>query len=535
MMVKGFLAGLLLSSSMLVSCKESDIDNMINHDNDEAVLKAMKNSGVVSDMEQKLKSGQSSSLSSQDRSMLISFIEEYKADNRKSVTNDHILEIVDLVTKNKKPNLPQIFVQLGPVIDLLAQLETKSKPIKIIIAQQAEVLESSKTIKEIFTTFTSNLKRELLKAQIHPDHGAPKQKKPTNNGFLDTLLQEFFKNKNPAEMLSLMNGDVSALANILGNTDLLKIVQTIINSYVSGSPYGPIIQQYVTMFLESEQGEMMVSTMKELLASVATSESGQRMLRLAPQLMGAKSMQSMMEILGKEVEYNWRLFFSQLLNSSYKKDFINKIAEISVKGYDYVKNPPKNSPINQLPVILNGVLLSYKLPSYDPKAPAKSISAMLNKSIKLFTTFKFDTAPAIDTVYNAVTEAIGKHIDETEYKKLRMENKISLVSGLLEAEMVHPILKVWNVYTQAAEQPKCASKFLCEINRLEKASENKRVGVVKAASYAASWTLSKASQEMYWKYYHAVNAGSMGADCESSYPNPNCKLNLNGQISHNEL
>ena len=29
-----------------------------------------------------------------------------------------------------------------------------------------------------------------------------------------------------------------------------------------------------------------------------------------------------------------------------------------------------------------------------------------------------------------------------------------------------------------------------------------RVGVVKAASYAASWTLSKASQETYWKLYH---------------------------------
>merc|ERR1719450_1450482 len=58
-------------------------------------------------MEQKLKSGHSSSLSSQDRSMLISFIEEYKADNRKSVTNDHILEIVDLVTKNKKPRVNQ--------------------------------------------------------------------------------------------------------------------------------------------------------------------------------------------------------------------------------------------------------------------------------------------------------------------------------------------------------------------------------------------------------------------------------------------
>ena len=137
-------------------------------------------------------------------------------------------------------------------------------------------------------------------------------------------------------------------------------------------------------------------------------------------------------------------------------------------------NPPKNSPINQLPIILNGVLISYKMPSYDPKAPAKSMSAILNKSIRLISTSKIDTAPAIDTIYNAVTEAISKHIDETEYKKLRMENKISLVSGLLEAEMVHPILKVWNVYLQAADQPKCASKFLCEINRLEKVSENKR-------------------------------------------------------------
>merc|ERR1712117_857299 len=103
-----------------------------------------------------------------------------------------------------------------------------------------------------------------------------------------------------------------------------------------------------------------------------------------------------------------------------------------------------------------------------------------------------------------------------------------------EIEMVQPILKVWNVYTQAAEQPKCAAKFLCEINRRERVAPNKSAGVVKAASYAASWTLSKASQEIYWKLYHAVNAGSMGADCEKSYPNTNCVLR-DRIFSHNEL
>ena len=35
-------------------------------------------------------------------------------------------------------------------------------------------------------------------------------------------------------------------------------------------------------------------------------------------------------------------------------------------------------------------------------------------------------------------------------------------------------------------------------------------------------------------FLQAVNAGSMGADCEASYPNKNCVLGKLG-VSHNEL
>ena len=72
--------------------------------------------------------------------------------------------------------------------------------------------------------------------------------------------------------------------------------------------------------------------------------------------------------------------------------------------YDYFKNPPKNSPVNQMPIIINGFLLSYKLPAYDPKTPAKSVAAVINKAIKLFTTFKFDAAPYIEQSYSTVVE-----------------------------------------------------------------------------------------------------------------------------------
>ena len=93
---------------------------------------------------------------------------------------------------------------------------------------------------------------------------------------------------------------------------------------------------------------------------MAESESGQRMLKLAPQLLASKDMNNVMEVrdwswsilsqylyligqyhhntylwlfqvLGKEVEYNWRLFFTYLLNSGYKNEFILKISEASVK------------------------------------------------------------------------------------------------------------------------------------------------------------------------------------------------------------
>jgi len=516
----------------LVICKDANIDNMINHDEDEVVLRAMKNGGVVDDMEKKL--GQETTLSAQEKSMLVSFIEEYKSDNNKDVNNDNVLKIVDRVVKNKKPNLPQLLVQLGPVIDVLSQLEKKSKSINLILAQQDEVIDYSKSTKEVFATLTHNLKREVLKQQIHSHPDPPKQNVNSMSGVLESLMQEVLKNKNPMELMSLMNGDMSMLSNVLGSMDLIGILQKMMETYFATSPYGPIIKQYMNMFLESEQGKSVIENLKLFMGTIAESNSGQRILKLAPQLMAVKDIQSLMEILGKEVEYNWRLFFNQILNSSYKQEFIQKISGAAVRSYEYVKNPPSNSPLNQLPLIMNGFLMTYKLPAFDVNAPAKSISAVLNKSIKMFTTKKFDTSPFIETSYNTISEALGKHIKEPEFSKKSTDMKIEMVSAVMEIEMIQPILKVWQVYSQAADQPECSAKFLCEINRLEKLAPQKRIGVVKAASYAASWTLSKASQEKYWKFYHAVNAGSMGADCEASYPNKNCVLGKFG-VSHNEL
>ena len=144
-------------------------------------------------MEEELSGG----LTTQDRDMLVSFVREYNADNNKDVTPKNVIDIVEKVAKNKKPNMPQIFVQLGPVLDLLHTLESGSKRIDIIIGQYADVLEDqNKSTKETFHLFKKILDNEVLKQRIHshPGESKKKQKKPEKGqGILDTLLQEFFK------------------------------------------------------------------------------------------------------------------------------------------------------------------------------------------------------------------------------------------------------------------------------------------------------------------------------------------------------
>ena len=190
--MKRFLCGLTALCCAVLG-KEADIDNVIGDSGDDAVLKAMKSSGVVDAMEEELSGG----LTTQDKDMLVSFVKEYNADNNKDVTPKNVVDIVGKIAKNKKPNMPQIFVQLSPVLDLLHTLETGSKRIDIIIGQYAEVLEDpNKSSKETLHLFKKILDNEVLKQRIHshPGDSMKKQKKPEKGqGVLDSLLKEFFK------------------------------------------------------------------------------------------------------------------------------------------------------------------------------------------------------------------------------------------------------------------------------------------------------------------------------------------------------
>ena len=99
------------------------------------------------------------------------------------------------------------------------------------------------------------------------------------------------------ELLSLMNGDVSSLASVLSDVNYLEIIQQVLGAYMEESPYGPMMKQYLHMFLQSEQGKMVTDGAKTFMENVALSESGQRLLRLAPQIMAVKDFSSLTQVM----------------------------------------------------------------------------------------------------------------------------------------------------------------------------------------------------------------------------------------------
>jgi len=540
--------------------KESNVENLVNQNDDhiqDDILSAMKDSGVLEEWKDKLDKldgilnenevddhidDKKSVFSKQQLDMLDSFIKEYSSDQGVDVSTELIISIVNRVQKTPNPNLPQIFVQLGPLIDVISALSKKTSDLKRIIDRQGPVFDSPAKTKDVLHTLAENLKSELVRLTLETPPPQPKKKSPPppppkkekKEKKLEDHLSNFFKSGNGDQLLSLLSGagDISALSSILpqllGGSNYGDILMDVVGSYFEGSPYGPLIKQYAKKFMESEQGSMFMAGFNNVLETVAVSESGQRFVKLMPQLLAARDMQTILEVLGEEAEWNWRLFFSNIENAEYKDSFLDSLADYAVQAYTFVQSPPSDSVLNQIPLMINGFLISYRIPAFDARAPVKSLTAILNKCIRLFTTYKTDTTPYVKELENALSQTLERQLKGKKFAKLSFSEKKSLISSMIDSEVMSPVQMVWDVYKQAASQPQCAEQFLCLTNMKEKKSKQgqTRLAVVKGASLAAGWTLSHAKQELYWSLYNAVMAGSKGADCLASYPSKRETCNL---------
>merc|ERR1712117_332904 len=162
--------------------------------------------------------------------MLRSFIDEYKTDSNLEVSTDLILNIIDRVQKTPKPNLPQIFVQLGPVINVLAAISQKTSDVKKIVDRQAPIFDSPAKPKDMLHTLAENLKSELVRLTLDSKPTQKKSPPPPKKqnakpaaapslGLSDylTLGSTLLKGGNGAEMMKMMSGeaDMSSMLTLL--------------------------------------------------------------------------------------------------------------------------------------------------------------------------------------------------------------------------------------------------------------------------------------------------------------------------------
>ena len=162
-----------------------------HHDHlQEEILAAMKDSGVLDEWKEKLdemlyKEEESdkkekqklSAINEQEKEMLRSFIDEYKSDGNLKISTELILHIVERVQKTPKPNLPQIFVQLGPVIEVVDAIAGKTKDVQKIIDRQSPIFDSPAKPKDILHTLAENLKSELERLRVTAAPGVKREKK----------------------------------------------------------------------------------------------------------------------------------------------------------------------------------------------------------------------------------------------------------------------------------------------------------------------------------------------------------------------
>ena len=269
--------------------------------------------------------------------------------------------------------------------------------------------------------------------------------------------------------MSLLTGDadmssiIKLLPQLIEGGEYKSLLGKMFNSYLSSSPLGSMISMYLGNVLDSEEGKLAINRFYEILEEFVKSKSYQRLTTIIPQLMAAKDSEqilmvgsysknltvsyskSNLQILTKEAESNWDLFFASITNEDLKENFLDSLASYAVQSYDWFESIPVDGMLSQAPLLINGFLMSQKLPSYNSKKPAESIKKIVVKLWKKFGSpvKDLDIADIFDKSIETSTNFL-KQLDseEVDFDKLSTKEKEAFVSRTVDHHIVSPVQSV---------------------------------------------------------------------------------------------
>merc|ERR1719319_2198464 len=523
--------------------------------------------------------------------LISSFVDSYIEEHDLAISADLILGILDHLQKSSSlsfaaSNLPQLFVQMGSFIDVLAALDKQTEDVEQIVERQVNKLGPSSKGKGAFHTLAENLKSELVRLMLDepkkksPPPPPPQKEKKKSGMEMSEMLKlgsKLLQGDGAGNIASLLGGEgvgqIASLlggkgggqtasflggagdglvANLLGGKGGGQIASFLqsggarqIASLLSGDMLSNIdsskIDLLLKMAMNYAKGTPWESYVKQfgdnalqgsgMFQKVVGSESGRRLLHAVPKIMSSKDLNSVFSILSKEAEWNWGKFFGNIDNSVYKQMVMYEMAGYILPWMDSDK---LQSSIENLLPTLNSALVSRNMPLFDPKKPAQSFSAIVTKAMFVFGKKKINFEPYITSIYQAVQHAFHNKMKGIRFQEFSLKKKTEFIAESLDADIWLPLHNVWQTLERLGQAtPACSSHLLCSVNRAEVLSvkEEGRRLVVEGASLAAAWIINqrhskKPDGNKYWELYRAVLAGAKGEDCDQKFPSWDVSCNL---------
>lgn len=251
------------------------------------------------------------------------------------------------------------------------------------------------------------------------------------------------------------------------------------------------------------------------------SESGKRMVKVAPQLMTA-STEEALEIFAREADYNQEAFFNLMANGDVAEGFMKQVARFFINSFQWAK---KMLDDDLKFALMNGMLISNKFPPINRKNLLKSFVDLAEKLIRLFTTYRAET-----NLYQEVKviadefERLYFRIEDLE--RLSEKEVETVLSRFLQENIFGPVKDAWLVHRHVvAADERCAPQLACLFNRRHRGSNEivrtvaKGLTTVMAGSWTAAFTEEEgvSAERIEEAKFHGQQEGT---DCDGFTPKP---------------
>merc|ERR1719319_1044026 len=166
-----------------------------------------------------------------DNELISSFVDSYIEEHDLAISADLIFGILDNLQKSSSlsfaaSNLPQLFVQMGSFIDVLAALDKQTEDVGQIVERQVNKLGPSSKGKGALHTLAENLKSELVRLMLDepkkksPPPPPPQKEKKKSGMEMSELLKlgsKLLQGDGAGNIVSLLGGGGAAgIASLLG-------------------------------------------------------------------------------------------------------------------------------------------------------------------------------------------------------------------------------------------------------------------------------------------------------------------------------